>query len=67
MKSKSQRFLEELDYYSSQLNKVGAVLVNLAQAKKNNRRRLAEAGKAYQRLTRMLVDTYNSLKLEVCP
>lgn len=62
MKSKLQRLLEELDYYISQLDSVGTVLVDLVRAKRKYPEFLVEAGEAYEFLTFDLSDIYNALK-----
>lgn len=62
MKSRSQRLLEELSYYSSQLDSVGSVLVDLVRSKRKHPEFIAEAGETYQFLTFDLTDIYNTLK-----
>jgi hypothetical protein len=61
MKPASQRLLDELRYYASQLDVIGSVLIDLIRLKKHQEF-TTQAAEVYQLLTFDLIDTYNSLK-----
>jgi len=62
MGSKARRLLGELEYYSSQLHAIGAVLVELIQAKRQYPDFISQVADTYRLLTFDLVDVYNALK-----
>lgn len=54
--------LEDLSYYTEQLDVVGGVLVDLVQSKRKHAALLSEASKTYQLLTLDIIEIYNALK-----
>lgn len=62
MKQKVERLLGELRYYSSQLDAIGTVLVDLIRGTKRHPEFIAQVAETYQFLTCDLIDVYNAFK-----